>query len=339
LRKTLNIKSFMGREIMKFRQLCFVVVAVVLGLGLLAPSVSSAKWPDRPITLIIPYVPGATGDITARMLADEMEKILGVKIIPSNKPGASAVLGTDAAVRAKKDGYTLVYAGASALVYAPITNPQIVKYDPFKDLEPLGFHYYFPQGIGVKADAPWKNFQEMVEHAKKNPGQIRVSTIGVGSTPHFVLEMIQSITGTKMTHVPFEGGESVVTAVMGGHVEATCDGFAKIKPHMEAGRMRFLLTTTKLPGYPQFPTITELGYKEPLFATWFALYAAAGIPEEARNALVPAIEKAVKATKERVDKMGSLCEYKSPAELRKMTEEEYRVGVETAKKMNLTPKK
>ncbi len=324
---------------MKTKHLFIVAFIVVLGAALLAPSPSYAKYPDRPITLIIPYVPGATGDITARMLAEEMEKILGVKIIPNNRPGASAVLGTDAAVRAKKDGYTLVYCGASALVYAPITSPEIVKYDPFKDVEPLGFHYYFPQGIGVKADAPWKNFQEMIEYAKKNPGKIRVSTIGVGSTPHFVLEMIQSITGAKMTHVPFEGGESVVTAVMGGHVEATCDGFAKIKPHMEAGRMRFLLTTTKLPGYPQFPTITELGYKQPLFATWFAVYAGAGIPDEARNVLVPAIEKAVKATKTRVDKMGSLCEYKSPAEMKKMQEEEYKVGVEVAKKMNLSKKK
>jgi tripartite-type tricarboxylate transporter receptor subunit TctC len=316
-----------------------VALAVVLGIGLSAPTASLAEYPDRPITLIIPYVPGATGDITARMLAEEMEKILGVKIIPSNKPGASAVLGTDATVRAKRDGYTLLYAGASALVYAPITNPEIVKYDPVKDLEPLGFHYYFPQGIGVKADAPWKNFPEMVAYAKQNPGKIRVSTIGVGSTPHFVLEMIQSITGTKMTHVPFEGGESVVTAVMGGHVEATCDGFAKVKPHMEAGRMRYLLTTTKLPVYPECPTITELGYKQPLFATWFALYTGSGIPEEARKALVPAVEKAVKATKERIDKMGSLCEYKTPAEMKKMTEEEYKVGVEIAKKMDLSKKK
>jgi tripartite-type tricarboxylate transporter receptor subunit TctC len=320
---------------MRIRPLFPVLLILSLSICLVGPSASDAKYPEQPIQLIIPYVAGATGDITARMLAEELEKILGVKVIPNNKPGASATLGTAAAVRAKKDGYTIVYAGASALVYAPITNPEIVHYDPFKDVEPLGFHYFFPQGIGVKADAPWNTFQEFIDFAKKNPGKLRVSTIGVGSTPHFVLEMIQSITGTKMTHVPFEGGESVVTAVMGGHVEATCDGFAKIKPHMEASRMKFLLTTTKLPDYPQFPTITEVGYKQPLYSTWFAVYAGAGIPDEARNVLIPAIEKAVKATKEKVDRMGSLCEYKSPAELKKMTDEEYKVGVETAKNMGL----
>ena len=324
---------------MKVRTLFSVLLVLTLSLCLGGVSVSDAKYPEHPIQLIIPYVAGATGDITARMLAEELEKILGVKVIPNNRPGASATLGTAAAVRAKKDGYTIVYAGASALVYAPITNPEIVHYDPFKDVEPLGFHYFFPQGIGLKADAPWNTFKEMIDYAKQNPGKIRVSTIGVGSTPHFVLEMIKSITGTNMTHVPFEGGESVVTAVMGGHVEATCDGFAKIKPHMEAGRMKFLLTTTKIPGYPQFPTITELGYKQPLYSTWFALYAAAGIPDEAKNVLIPAIEKAVKATKEKVDRMGSICVYKSPAELKKMTDEEYKVGVETAKTMGLSKKK
>jgi tripartite-type tricarboxylate transporter receptor subunit TctC len=272
------------------------------------------------------------------MLAEELEKILGTKIIPLNKPGASAVLGTDAAVRAKKDGYTLLYAGASALIYAPVSNPEIVHYDPFKDLEPLGFHYFFPQTITVRSDAPWKTFPELVDYAKKNPGKLRVSTIGVGSTPHFILEMAMSITGIQMTHVPFEGGETVMTALLGGHVEVTCDGFAKVKPHADAGKMRVLLITNKMPAFPEIPTITELGYKQSLFATWFALYSPSGIPEEVRKILVPAIEKAVHLTKPRIEKMGSLVEYKPPAELQKMTEEDYKKALEIAKRIGLGKK-
>jgi tripartite-type tricarboxylate transporter receptor subunit TctC len=306
-----------------------------LGLSVFFVSPSFAAYPDRPIQLVIPYVAGATGDITARMLAEELEKIIGTKIISVNKPGASAVLGTDAVVRSKKDGYTLLYAGASAMIYAPVSNPEIVHYDPFKDVEPLGFHYFFPQTITVRSDAPWKTFPELVDHAKKNPGKLRVSTIGVGSTPHFILEMAMSITGTQFTHVPFEGGETVMTALLGGHVEVTCDGLAKVKPHAEAGKMRVLLITNKMPAFPQIPTITELGYKEGLFATWFALYAPSGIPEEARKVLVPAIEKAVNLTKARIDKMGSLAEYKSPAEIKKMTEEDYKKALEIAKRIGL----
>ena len=211
----------------------------------------------------------------------------------------------------------------------------MVKYDPAKDAEPLGLHYFFPQTITVRSDAPWKTFGEFVDYAKKNPGKIRVSTMGVGSQPHFVLEMLQAITGIQLTHVPFEGGESVITAVLGGHVEATCDSLAKVKAHVEAGKMRILLITNKMPAFPDIPTITELGYKQSLPGGWFGMYAPAGIPEEVRKVLVPAVEKAVKATKPKIDSLGNLCEYKSPAEERKITEEEYKRALEISKKMGL----
>ena len=321
---------------MRKKQRFFVVIMIVLGLSTLAPSLPcAAGYPNRPIQLIIPYVPGATGDITARMLADELEKIIGVKIIPSNKPGAGTVLGAEAAVRSKKDGYTLFYGGASPFVYAPISNPEVVKYDSAKDVEPLGFHYFFPSVVGVKADAPWKNFKEFADYAKKNPGKIRISSIGVGSSTHFAIELLQSITGIKLIHVPFEGGEATVTAVMGGHVEATLDGYGKLKPHVEGGRMRILLIEPKKLSHPEIPTLKELGYKRSLFATWFGLWAPAGIPEEARKVLVPAVEKAMKNTKVRIENLGSICEYKSPAETKKLRDDEYKEAYEIALKIGL----
>jgi tripartite-type tricarboxylate transporter receptor subunit TctC len=322
---------------MKLKYFFLFAILVLLGLSAVAPSASrAAGYPDHNIQLIIPYVPGATGDITARMLAEELEKSLGgAKIIPNNKPGAGTVLGAETVVRAKKDGYTLFYGGASPFVYAPITNPSVVHYDPAKDVEPLGFHYFFPTVVGVRADAPWKTFSEFVDYAKKNPGKIRIASIGVGSSTHFAIEMLQSITGTKLTHVPFEGGETVITAVLGGHVEATLDGYGKLKPHVEAGRMRILLIDPKKPDQPQIPTIRELGYKQDIPATWFAMWAPAGIPEEVRKALVPAVEKAVKATKPRIEALGSICEYKSPAEVRKLRDDEYKQMYEIAVRIGL----
>jgi len=304
---------------------------IMPGLGSLAPSTSFASgYPDRNIQLIIPNVAGAQMDVTARLLAAELEKILGAKIIPNNKPGAGTVLGTEAAIRAKKDGYTLLYGSNAAFVTAPACTPEIAHYDPIRDAEPLGLHYFFPQTITVRSDAPWKTFPELVDYAKKNPGKIRVSTTGVGTGPHLIVETIQSITDIRWTHVPFEGGESVITAVLGGHVEATCDTLAKVKPHVDAGKMRMLLITRKMPGYPDVPTITELGYKQPLYGGWFGMYAPVGIPEEVKNLLVPAVEKAVRITKPKIDALGSICEYRSPSEQRKMTEEEYKKAVEIA---------
>ena len=321
---------------MKMRHLLVLTVLFTLGLGPVAPSLSLAqRYPDHPIQLVIPNVAGAQMDIAARLLASELEKILGQKIIPNNKPGAATVLGTDAVVRAKKDGYTLLFVGTSALIHSPILNPEVVHYDPSKDLEPLGLYYFFPNTITVRSDAPWRTFPELVDYAKKNPWKIRVSTTGVGSGPHITVEMIQAITGTQFTHVPFEGGESVVTAVLGGHVEATCDNVSKLKPHVDAGKLRFLLITNKMPMLAEVPTITDLGYKQSLPTGWFGLYAPAGIPEDVRKILVPAIEKAVKDTKVKIDQMGNLCEYRTPTELRKLRDEEYKQTYEIAVKLGL----
>ncbi len=321
---------------MKHKYLFLFVVMFLVGLCTLGVQGAYAQhYPDHPIQLVIPYVAGATGDITARMLAEELEKILGTKIIPNNKPGASTVLGVDTFLRAKKDGYTLFYGGATPFIYVPITNPEVVKYDSGKDVEPLGFHYFFPTVVGVNGDAPWKTFPEFVDYAKKNPGKLRISTIGVGSSSHFAVEMLQSITGIQLTHVPFEGGESVVTAVMGGHVESTLDGYGKLKPHAEAGRMRILLIDPKKPDRPEIPTLRELGYKQGLPSTWFALWTPAGTPDEAIKVLVPAVEKAIKATKPRIEQLGSICEYKSPAELRKWRDNEYKQIYDIAVKIGL----
>jgi tripartite-type tricarboxylate transporter receptor subunit TctC len=303
----------------------------MLVIGTLAPATScAAGYPEHNIQLIIPNVAGAQMDITGRMLAGELEKIINGKIVPNNRPGAGTVLGTEAAIRAKKDGYTLLYGGNAGLVTTPVCNPEVVRYDPLKDVEPLGLHYRFPQTITVRSDAPWKSFSEFIDYARKNPGKIRVSTTGVGTGPHLIVETIQSVTGTKLTHVPFEGGETVITAVLGGHVEATCDTLAKVKPHVEAGKMRILLLTDKMAGYPEIPTITELGYTQPLYGGWFGMYAPAGVPEDVVRVLVPAVEKAVKITKPKIDALGSICEYKSPVEQRKMMEEQYKRALEIA---------
>jgi tripartite-type tricarboxylate transporter receptor subunit TctC len=315
----------------------FFAVPIILGLAILSPSVLFAeRFPDHPIQLVIPNAAGSSMDLGGRMIAAELEKILGTNIIPTNKPGAGTVLGTDTVIRAKKDGYTLLYNDLqSALIIAPIINPEIVHYDPSKDVEPLGFHFLFPNTITVRSDSPWKTFLELVDYAKKNPGKARFSTMGIGTLPNLLLEMIQAMTGAQFTHIPFKGGESVVTAVLGGHVEATCHSLAGVKPHVDAGKMRILLINNKMPAFPEIPIITELGYKESLPIAGFGLYAPAGIPEEARKVLVPAIEKAVRNTKSKVEEMWGVIQYKSPSEQKKMWEEEYQKIYESATKIGL----
>jgi tripartite-type tricarboxylate transporter receptor subunit TctC len=143
------------------------------------------------------------------------------------------------------------------------------------------------------------------------------------------------MTGTQFIHVPFEGGAPVVTAVLGGHVELCADAFANIKPHADAGKMKVLLITYKMPAFPEIPTITELGYKQKLPVGWMGVYAPAGIPEEAKKVLVPAIEKAVKNSKPKIEQLWAVCEYKSPLEQRNLWEEQYKQIYDIAIKIGL----
>jgi tripartite-type tricarboxylate transporter receptor subunit TctC len=320
----------------RMKSVVFWVVLCVFAFGPFGSAGFCAeRYPDRPITFIVSQVAGATMDVSARILAAELEKILGTTIVVVNKPGAATVLGTEAAVRAKKDGYTILITGSSSMTFAPITNPESVHYDPAKDLEFLALFYYFPNTITVRADSPWKTFPEFVDYAKKNPGKIRVSTTGVASGPHFAVEMIQAITGAQLTHVPFKGGESVVTALLGGHVESTCDNVQKLKAHVDSGQLRFLLITRRMADLPNVPTITELGYKQGLVTSWFGIFAPAGIPEDVKKVLLPALEKAITNVKPKIDSMGNITEYRPPVEFKKVWSDEYKHVEEIATRIGL----
>jgi tripartite-type tricarboxylate transporter receptor subunit TctC len=297
----------------------------VCGLSLGTSTAHAQPFPSRPIQLTIPNVPGSIMDINARVLTDDLGKTLGTQIIVIDKPGAASIFGTDFVAKSRKDGYTLGYLSASSLIYTRITHPETFPYDPDKDLDPLGLHLFVPLTVTVQASSPWKTFGELIDYAKKNPGKLRVSTIGVGAIDHFNLEIMQSITGAQFTHVPFKGGESVITALLGGHVEVTFDAFGKVNPHVTSGKLRILLISKKMPESPDIPTATELGYKQGLLSTWFAFYGPSGMPDEVKKTLVSAIEKAVKnpELKAKVDKMGFLVDYKSPSDLNKLVKEDY----------------
>ncbi len=161
--------------------------------------------------------------------------------------------------------------------------------------------------------------------------------MGIASTAHFNLEIIQSLTGAQFTHVPFKGGESVITAVLGGHVEMTFDAVNKIVPHVESGKMRMLLLTNRMGAFPSIPTMGDLGYKQELFYTWFAMYAPSGLPEEVKRIVIPAVEKAIKSpeVREPFEAMKLIPEYRSPTVLNKMVAEEYEKALAVAHRIGL----
>ena len=286
----------------------------------------AATYPDRPINLVMPGTPGSIIDITGRILAEELGKILGVKMVPMNKPGGTFTLGTDFVVRSKPDGYTLAYTNSPGLVNARIAQPEIVPYDPAKDLEPLGLHLFFPMGLAVQASSPWKTFDELIAYAKKNPGKLRVSTSGKYPAGFFVMKIIESLAGIKFTQVPYKGGKAVVTALLGGHVEVCMDAGLKFTPHVKAGKLRILMATKKMKDFPDVPTHQECGYNVDIPSPWFAFCAPKGIPEDVKKTLVPAIKKAINEpkSKAKIEKLGFLVEYGTPEDLRNIIQEHYK---------------
>jgi len=314
------------------------VVSLISALCFTGVKVNAETYPSRPIQLIIPIPAGGGGDVNGRILAEELGKILGQQVIVTNKPGGSETLGTDILAKSKKDGYTLEYTGASAMVYSRVNSPEIVPYDPIKDFDHLGTHTFFPIAVAVQASSPWKTFNELIDYAKMNPGKLRVSTSGVGSGANFDVELTQSLTGAQLSHVPFKGGEAVVTALLGGHVEVSYDILGKFLPHVEAGKLRLLLVTKKVTSLPNLPTIRELGYKRDLLSGWHGMFGPAGMPEEVLRVLLPAIEKAVKQPegKAKIEKLGYVVDYKSPEELKKLIIDDYETVKAIAVKLGLS---
>jgi tripartite-type tricarboxylate transporter receptor subunit TctC len=310
---------------------------VVYSFGFVTLEVEAEPYPNRPIQIVIPSTPGAGLDVLGRLVGEEMGRVLKAQVVMVNKPGASMTLGTDAVVRSKKDGYTLLYSATSAIVYARVPVPDVVPYDPVKDLEPLGFHVWNPLIIGVREEAPWKTFNELIDYAKQNPGKVRVSLHSIGSIDHFNLEIIKSSTGAEFNLVPFKGPAEATTAFLGGHVDVAAVALTMALPHLQTGKVKVLLISRKWPGLPNVPTFVDLGYRPDLGAGWFAFYGPAGIPEDVKNTLVEAFEKAAKnpEVKAKVEKLGFTVDYRTPAELKKIMIEDFDAAMALAAKLGL----
>lgn len=318
-----------------------IIVCLFLGLYTLCIGVQTLQaqpYPSHPIQLVIPAAPGDAGDIAVRLLAEELTKILRTSIVAVNKPGGAAAVGTDFVAKGKKDGYTLLYGITAGTVYSPALSPETIPYDPIRDLEPLGFHVFFPCVLCVQSESPWKNFPEVIDYARKNPGKFRFSTLGMGSINHFQMEIIQSLTGVEFTMVPFKGASPAVTGLLGGHVEATFVALAVTEPHQRSGKLRGVLFDKKVAEMADIPTLRELGYNRDLPSPWAGVYGPAGIPEEVKKVLIPAIEKAIKTPDlmSRLRKLWFLPGYKPPAEHRNLLAEDYETARTLIKKMGVT---
>ena len=291
-------------------------------------------FPNGPVSIVVPLAPGDAADISVRSMAEEMSRHLGVPVLTVNRPGAGGAIGAASVVHARKDGQTILFAQNSALTFRPALDPQSTSYDAQKDFVPLGISSRTPSVIAVRSDAPYRSFAELVEYAKKNPGQVRVGHPGAGSVGEFCILLVNALTGTELVPVPYTGAAPVVTALRGGHIEGAALSLGALGAQIKAGTLRGLATSNRVAEYADIPTLKELGYREELFGIWFSYLAPAGIPEEARKALVVAIKQAVKvpAVGAKLAPLGILQAYATPEQQAVEIREEFGRITATAKK-------
>jgi tripartite-type tricarboxylate transporter receptor subunit TctC len=258
-------------------------------------------------------------------------------VLSINRPGAGGAVGTNGVVQARKDGHTILFAQNSALTFRAVLDPQSVTYDALRDLVPLGIASRTPTILVVRSDAPYRNFAELIEYSKKKPGQVRIGHPGSGSVGDFCVQLIIALTAAELVPVPYAGAAPAIVALRGEHIEGVVLALGALSAHLKSGAFRGLVASSRLPEFVDIPTMRELGYQEELFGIWFSFLAPAGIPEDARKALVGAIEQAVKAPSitARLASLGILQSYATPEQTAAEIRAEFKRVGEMARKTGL----
>lgn len=244
---------------------------------------SAASWsqsyPTRPVRLIVPFAPGGSTDIVARLLAEKLREEWGQTVIVDNRGGAGGAIGTDMAARANPDGYTLVMATASTVVVNPIISK--VPFDPLKDFDAVVHTSSVPLILAVHPSLPAQTAKEFVALAKSKPGALNVSSSGEGTISHLTLEYFKLVTGTNMVHVPYRGGGPARNALISAEVHANFANLLSAAPFVKNGKLRALGVSTRkrATGLPEVPTLAEAGITGFEVIQWNGVLAPAGTPK------------------------------------------------------------
>ncbi len=292
-----------------------VVTATCVALSALWASTAQAQtsWPDKPITLIVPFPPGGVADTVARPVAEALGKELRQTVVVENKVGAGGALGIGLAARAPADGYTLLLS-LSSISILPEADTLLGRKPSFalNQFKPIARFTADPTVLVVRAEAPWKTLAEFVADAKKQPAAYNYGSSGNYGTMHVPMEMLKASAGFRMTHIPYTGAGPALLALLGGQVDAVSTGPSTVAAHIKSGRLRALAHWGDKPlnALPDVPSLTQLGYAAN-FVQWSALFAQAGTPEDIVQRLRAAARKVAADPQvvQTINRAGSPIEY------------------------------
>jgi tripartite-type tricarboxylate transporter receptor subunit TctC len=310
---------------------------VALALAVSATGALGQAYPARPVEFIIPFAPGGPTDTAIRLIQPALSANLGVPVVLVNKAGGGGALGMDAVAKARPDGYTLAATVRSTLTILPASQPDV----PYKisDFAPIGAYAVDCQTVMVKSGAPWKTLEELVDHAKRNPGKLTYGSAGQGTNSFFTMELLKLAFGVDIGHVPFGGSGPVKNALLGGHVQIGAAALSPMLSVIRSGDVAPLVTsaTRRLPAIPNVPTMTEKGQPDASLSTWAELWAPAKTPKPVVERLAQALEKTMKdpAVVAAIEKAGLQVEHHDPASTLKLVERENEVVRAVARKLGL----
>ena len=266
-----------------------LVTTLVLGLAA-AAGVQAQGWPDKPVTLLVPFPPGGSTDLIARTLSPRLQEKLGGTFIVENKPGAGGAIGAVAAKRAAPDGYTIFVSSLGPFVIGP----HLIKnggYDPLKDFDYITVAVQAPNVLAVPANSPHKTLADVIAFQKANPNKMTFASAGNGTSDHLTAELFWQQTGTMGVHIPYKGGAPAMTDLLGGQVDATFMNINTGLNNIRAGKLKALaITSTKRsPLLPDVPTMEESGIKGVTVYSWQAFAAPKGLPADIKTKLHAAI--------------------------------------------------
>ncbi len=259
--------------------------------GTLGSSIAQTDpYPERPVMLVVPFTPGGTTDVLARVVGENLGKRMGGSFLIDNKPGANTIIGAQLVAKARPDGYTLLIAAGSTMVLNPLLRKQL-SYNPEREFDIIALTGDIPLVAVVPATSPIRNLDDLIARVKDKRTPLTYASVGVGSTLHLAGELFEDFTGSPMTHVAYKGSVPAITDVVGGRVDLMFDSPTTALPHVQSGRLRAVAVTsaTRQSYLPDVPAVAE---KIPnyLAIVWYGLVAPKGLPAAVRDKLKSAMD-------------------------------------------------
>jgi tripartite-type tricarboxylate transporter receptor subunit TctC len=253
----------------------------LLSFSLIAGMAQAQNYPSKPVRLIVPFAAGGSTDVIARILAPRLSEAWGQQVLVDNRPGGNTVIATDIVAKSPPDGHVLLVTPAPFTVVPSVLTK--LPYDPAKDFEPITLINTTPMGFVVHPGVPAKNLKELIALAKTRPGQMNFGSSGSGGVPHLSGELLNTMAGLKIIHVPYKGNAPALADLVGGHVDMAFNGLTSVVPFIKSGRLRVLGVTslTRTAALPEVPTFDEQGLKGFQAVAWNGLTAPARTPKEA----------------------------------------------------------